>query len=43
MVRKKKKEEFKSFRSDEKSAYQTIKIPLKSILKNYDTGTLAVI
>lgn len=32
---KKKKEEFKEFRSNEKSAYTTIKTTLKSVLQNY--------
>ncbi len=32
---KKKKEEFKKFRSNEKSAYTTIKTTLKSVLQNY--------
>ena len=36
-VKKKKKEEFKEFRNNEKSAYKTFKIPLKSILFNCDT------
>ena len=33
-VKKKKKEEFKEFRNNEKSAYKTFKIPLKTILLN---------
>ena len=36
-VKKKKKEEFKEFRNNEKSAYKTFKIPLKTILLNRDT------
>ena len=36
-VKKKKKEEFKEFRDNEKSAYKTFKIPLKTILLNRDT------
>ena len=36
-MKKKKKEEFKEFRNNEKSAYKTFKIPLKSILLNHDT------
>ena len=36
-VKKKKKEEFKEFRNNEKSAYKTFKIPLKTILINRDT------
>jgi len=36
-VRKKKKEDFKEFRNNEKSAYKTFKIPLKTILLNRDT------
>ena len=32
--KKKKKDEFKEFRSSEKSAYKTFKIPLKTILLN---------
>jgi len=36
-VKKKKKEEFKEFRNNEKSAYKTLKIPLKTILLNRDT------
>ena len=36
-MKKKKKEEFKEFRNNEKSAYKTFKIPLKSILLNRDT------
>jgi hypothetical protein len=35
-VKKKKKEEFKEFRNNEKSAYKTFKIPLKTILLNRD-------
>jgi hypothetical protein len=35
-VKKKKKEEFKEFRNNEKSAYKTLKIPLKTILLNRD-------
>ena len=35
MVKKKKKEEFKEFRSNDKSAYTTIKTTLKSLLYNY--------
>jgi hypothetical protein len=34
-VKKKKKEEFKEFRNNEKSAYKTFKIPLKTILHNH--------
>jgi len=34
MVKKKKKDEFKQFRSTDKSAYKTFKIPLNSILHN---------
>jgi len=34
MAKKKKKDEFKEFRSTDKSAYKTFKIPLKSILYN---------
>jgi len=34
---KKKKDEFKEFRSDDKSAYKTFKIPLKTILLNRET------
>ena len=38
MVKKKKpKDEFKDFRNNDKSAYKTFKIPLKSILLNRDT------
>jgi hypothetical protein len=38
MVKKKKpKDEFKDFRNNEKSAYKTFKIPLKTILLNRDT------
>jgi hypothetical protein len=33
-VKKKKKEDFKEFRNNEKSAYKTFKIPLKTILLN---------
>ena len=36
-VKKKKKEEFKEFRNNEKSAYKTFKIPLKTILLNRHT------
>ncbi len=36
-VKKKKKEDFKDFRNNEKSAYKTFKIPLKTILLNRDT------
>ena len=36
-VKKKKKEDFKEFRNNEKSAYKTFKIPLKTILLNSDT------
>jgi len=36
-VKKKKKEDFKEFRNNEKSAYKTLKIPLKTILLNRDT------
>jgi len=36
-VKKKKKEEFKEFRNNEKSAYKTFKIPLKTILLNRNT------
>jgi len=35
MVKKKKKEDFKEFRSNDKSAYTTIKTTLKSVLYNY--------
>ena len=35
-MKKKKKEDFKEFRNNEKSAYKTFKIPLKSILQNWD-------
>ena len=35
MVKKKKKDTFKEFRSNEKSAYTTIKTTLKSVLHNY--------
>jgi len=34
---KKKKQEFQEFRNNEKSAYKTLKIPLKTILLNCDT------
>ena len=34
---KKKKQEFQKFRNNEKSAYKTLKIPLKTILFNRDT------
>ena len=34
---KKKKQEFREFRNNEKSAYKTLKIPLKTILLNCDT------
>ena len=38
MVKKKKlKDEFKEFRNNDKSAYKTFKIPLKTILLNHDT------
>jgi hypothetical protein len=37
-VKKKKKEDFKEFRNNEKSAYKTFKIPLKTILLNRDTA-----
>ena len=36
-VKKKKKEDFKEFRNNEKSAYKTFKIPLKTILLNRET------
>jgi hypothetical protein len=36
-VKKKKKEDFKEFRNNDKSAYKTFKIPLKTILLNRDT------
>jgi hypothetical protein len=36
-VKKKKKEDFKEFRNNEKSAYKTFKIPLKTILLNRAT------
>jgi hypothetical protein len=36
-VKKKKKDVFKEFRNNEKSAYKTFKIPLKTILLNRDT------
>jgi hypothetical protein len=35
MVKKKKKDEFKDFRNNDKSAYKTFKIPLKTILINH--------
>ncbi len=35
-VKKKKKDEFKEFRNNDKSAYKTFKIPLKTILLNRD-------
>jgi hypothetical protein len=35
-VKKKKKEDFKEFRNNEKSAYKTFKIPLKTILLNHE-------
>ena len=39
MVKKKKlKDEFKEFRNNDKTAYKTLKIPLKSILLNRDLG-----
>jgi len=34
---KKKKQEFREFMNNEKSAYKTLKIPLKTILLNRDT------
>jgi hypothetical protein len=34
---KKKKEVFQEFRKNDKSAYKTLKIPLKTILLNRDT------
>lgn len=34
MAKKKKKEDFKEFRNNDKSAYKTFKIPLKTILQN---------
>ena len=37
MVKKKKKETFQEFRSNEKSAYTTIKTMLKSVLPNDPT------
>jgi len=37
MKKKKLKEKFKEFRNNEKSAYKTFKIPLKTILLNHDT------
>jgi hypothetical protein len=36
-MKKKKNEEFKDFRSNEKSVYKTFKIPLKTILLNHNT------
>ena len=33
-MKKKKKDEFKEFRNNDKSAYKTFKIPLKTILLN---------
>jgi len=36
-MKRKKKDEFKEFRNNEKSAYKTFKIPLKTILVNCDT------
>jgi hypothetical protein len=42
MVKKKKKEKFESFRSEEKSPYKTIKIPLKTILLNHKDDQLVV-
>jgi hypothetical protein len=36
-VKKKLKEKFKEFRNNEKTAYKTFKIPLKTILLNRDT------
>ena len=36
-MKKKKKDEFQEFRNNEKSAYKTFKIPLKTILLNHDT------
>ena len=39
MVKKKKqKDAFKEFRNNEKSAYKTFKMPLKTILLNRDTN-----
>ena len=35
--KKKKKDEFKEFRNNDKSAYKTFKIPLKTILLNSAT------
>ena len=35
MVKKKKKDEFKDFRNNDKSAYKTFKISLKTILLNH--------
>ena len=35
MVKKKKKDTFQEFRSNEKSAYTTIKTTLKSVLHNH--------
>jgi hypothetical protein len=40
--KKKKKEVFKEFRNNEKSAYKTFKIPLKTILLNRDTAQPAI-
>ena len=37
MKKKKLKEKFQEFRNNEKSAYKTFKIPLKSILVNCET------
>ena len=36
MKKKKLKDEFKEFRNNDKSAYKTFKIPLKSVLLNRD-------
>ena len=36
-VKKKKKTDFQDFRNNEKFAYKTFKIPLKTILQNCDT------
>jgi hypothetical protein len=36
-MKRKKKDDFKEFRNNEKSAYKTFKIPLKTILVNCDT------
>jgi len=36
-VKKKKKDEFKEFRNNEKSAYKNLKITLKTILLNSET------